>query len=300
MKILVTGSNGFIGKRLAVALAQKGHAVFGFDRQNNQNILDFEQVKKAIQGMDVVYHLAASIHEDDLALFETNVHGTKNVLEASAKSALKQFIFLSTVGTMGNIQNTATENTPFSPQTPYEKSKAQAEELTLSYQEVLPVTIVRSALVLGPNEDGKQIIKMVEKNFPLIGNGKNFWQIVFVNDLVDALVFLLNNDNAIGETFIVAEEKPKTLLELVKIIRNEIGLDTNVKTMPVFLGIILAHVLTIYSKITKKPTLFLPEHVQRLVRQRHYSIEKIKSLGWRPKYSTEQGIKETIQQLKVE
>ena len=297
MKILVTGSGGFVGKHLVFALKQKRHEVFGFDKSKGFDILDFEAIKKAVKGMDAVYHLAASLDEHDTRLFETNVDGTKNTLEASAKQQAGQFIFLSTVGVMGSIKGIANEKTPINPQTPYEKSKAQAEELVLSYQEVLPVTIVRSALVMGANKEWMEIIKIVKKNFPLIGNGKNFWQIIFVGDWVGALVHLLGNEKAIGETFIVAEETPKTLFELVELIKAELGMHGKIKTIPVWLGKIISYFAAIYSKITNKPTIFHPEYIDRLVRLRHYSIEKIKKTGWRPKISTQEAVEKTVQLL---
>lgn len=298
MKILVTGSGGFVGKRLVLALKQRGHEVFGFDKSTGNDILDFEGVKKAAKRMDAVFHLAASLNEHDKKLFETNVDGTKNALEASAQEQIQQFIFLSTVGVMGDVSKIADESTPLNPQTPYEKSKAAAEELVLSYQEVLPVTIVRSALVLGPNKEWKQIIKTIKKGFPLIGSGKKFWQIVSVDDLVNSLVFLLGNEKAVGETFIVAEQNPKKLIELVELIKKELGILQKTKTIPVWIGMLLSYAMLFFAKITKKETVLPPEYVARLVRNRQYSIEKIKKAGWMPKTSTEEAVKKTVAEIK--
>ncbi|MBI2598494.1 MAG: NAD-dependent epimerase/dehydratase family protein [Candidatus Diapherotrites archaeon] len=298
MKILVTGSDGFIGKLLALELSKAGHQIIEFDSKKGNNILNTEEVKKAVMGIDAVYHLAASLREDDPNLFETNVQGTKNLLEAAETQRLHRFTYLSTAGVMGEIKGIGNEQSSQNPQTPYEKSKAEAEELVLSYQEILPITIVRSAIVMGPNNEWKEIIKMVKKNFPLIGSGKNFWQTVYAKDLVDALVFLLDKKKAVGETFIVAEEKPKTLKELVQLIRKELEMKQEMKTIPNWLGVVFAYALLTYSKITGKKTIITPAHVQRLLRNRHYSIEKIKKLGWRPKYSTEEAVKETIAELK--
>jgi len=297
MKILVSGSNGFIGKKLVKELKQIGHQVFGFDRSNEQDILNFEQVKRAVKEMDVVFHLAASLREDDPMLFKVNVNGTKNLLEASAASQIKHFIFLSTVGVMGEVKGIADEKTTFNPQTPYEKSKAKAEELVLTYQEVLPVTVVRSALVLGANKQWKQIIKMVKRGFPLIGSGKNFWQIIYIEDLVSALAFLMDKEDAIGETFIVAEKNPKMLIELVELIRRELWVKEDLKKIPVWLAMFLGTLIGLHPALKKKYSLLDTNYIKRLIRNRHYSIEKIKKLGWQPKYFTEQAVRVTVKEI---
>lgn len=289
MKVLVTGSNGFIGKILVPELERQGHTVFGFDKVLGHNILNTGQVAKAVGGMDAVYHLAASLKENDHLLESVNVFGTKNVLEACAKQKVKQLIFLSTVGVMGGIKTIADEKTPFNPITPYEKSKAKAEELVLEYQEVLAITIVRSALVMGANKEWQEIIKIIKKNFPLIGSGKNYWQIVYSKDLVRALVFLLGKEDATGETFIVAENEPKTLRELVILFRKELGMSEKIKTIPVVIGLAIS-----YLKVN---SFLKPEYVKRLVRLRHYSTQKINSLGWKPKYSTIEAVRETVKEI---
>jgi nucleoside-diphosphate-sugar epimerase len=290
MKILVTGSEGFIGRELVKELTKLKHEVIGFDLSKGQNLLN-ERDLELIKGVDVVIHLAALLNEKETEelMHEVNVQGTELLLEKCVEFKVKRFIYLSTVGVMGNIQKTADESFPLKPRTKYEKTKALAEKKVNEFQELIPVTIIRSALVLGPNKYWKEIVSLVKKNFPLIGDGKNSFQLIYFKDLVSAIIFCLNNSETENETFIVAEEKGKKLIEIYALIQKELGIKKNIRLIPVFLGKLLA--------LLKRDSLISLPYIERLTRKRSYSIEKIKSIGWKPRYSTEQAIKETIEAL---
>jgi len=296
LKILVTGSRGFIGKELVKELQRRGNFVREFDLVLGDDIRKKEHCSKAVKEMQVVIHLAALLEESASLseLREVNVKGTENLLEVAAKERIKQFIFLSTVGVMGDIKQKANESTPLNPKTKYEKSKAEAEKIVLDSQELVPVTILRSAMVLGPNPYWKEIVSLIKKGFPIIGSGKNNFQTIYYKDLISAIIFVLNNPKAENSLFIAAEEKPKKLIELYSLIQKEMGIKKEIKTTPKFLALVPSF---LYRFIEKK-SIFLPEHIERLVRERSYSIEKIKSLGWKPYWSTEEAVKETIKELK--
>ncbi len=292
MKILVTGSNGFIGRELVSELKKRRHAVVEFDLIGGQNLLEKKHLHAAfVQDIDAVIHLAAIIDEKETTelMNEVNVEGTEKLLEKSVEFKVKRFIFLSTVGVMGNIIKKADELTPLNPKTKYEKSKAEAEQKVNEFQELIPVTIIRSALVLGPNQYWKQIINLVKKNFPLIGNGKNTFQIIYYKDLVNAIIFCLNTNETENETLIIAEEKGMKLIDIYFSIQKALGIDKKIRLLPVFLGKIYAFI--------RRDSVFLPEYIDRLIRERNYSIEKIKRLGWKPKYLTQQAIKNTIEEI---
>jgi nucleoside-diphosphate-sugar epimerase len=298
MKILVTGSNGFIGKRLVQELKKKRHFVKEFSRSNGKDILNQKHAENAMKGIDVVYHCAAELDEEAKLLFEINVTGTKNMLEAAAKERVKQFIHLSTVGVMGNFKGTADESTQYNQKTAYEKSKTEAEKLVLSYQEAIPITIIRPAFVFGNNRHWKSIISMISKNLPLPVNGKNIWQTIYLEDLINSLLIVLDNENAVGETFIVAEENPLTLKEFVEEIRKNLGMKKKIITVPGFIGKTGAFVMGTIAKLFGKKPLLSLEYLERLDRNRSYSVEKIKSIGWKQKYSTKAAIRETLEKMR--
>src|SRR3989338_11420693 len=126
MNILITGSNGLLGSALMKKLSAN-HEVKSFDLINGQNILDLSHCLNHCKGQDLIIHCAAILDEDNAALFDVNVDGTKNILNASIQSKVKRFIFISTAGVYGDCETKVNESTAFAPVTAYEKSKARAE-----------------------------------------------------------------------------------------------------------------------------------------------------------------------------
>ncbi|MEM0360386.1 MAG: NAD-dependent epimerase/dehydratase family protein [Candidatus Diapherotrites archaeon] len=293
--ILVTGSNGFIGKKLVLQLRKRGYSVKEFDLENGFDIQKEEDCKKAVKGIETIIHLAAILDEKSPLLWKVNVQGTENILKAAAEEKVERFIHLSSVGVHGKQDSIITEESGFNPETKYEKSKAEAEQKVQEFQELLNITILRPALVLGPNEYWKKITGLLKKNFPLIGNGKNKWQTIYIDDLIDAIVFCTENKETMGETFILAEEKGITLEELCIEIKKELGLKPTLIKLPFWIGKPLAYIFLVLSP----KSLITPQHLNRLARNREYSIEKIKKFGWKPKWSTKEGIRETVKALKM-
>jgi len=293
MKVLVTGSRGFVGKRLVSALGKKNHSVKEFDLALGNDLLDKGQCEQACRGIDAVFHLAAVLDEKSKQLFEVNVGGTENVLEASAKQRCRQFIYLSTVGVNAGLRGEVNEESKIKPVTNYEKSKAKAEKIVWNAQEMLPVTIVRSALVLGSNKYWQGIVGLVGKGFPLIGGGKQVWQTVFVDDLVNALVFVLGRETCFGERLVVAEQEKHSLRELYAAIQEELGIEAEIKAMPVWLGKLFA----LFFRLIGKDGIVSCSHIDRLARERNYSTRKISRLGWKARVGMKEAVKRTVEEL---
>ncbi len=291
MKILVTGSNGFVGKRLVLALEKKGHSVKGFDTAQGNDLLDKRQCRQECKGIEAVFHLAAVLDEKSQMLEKVNVEGTENILEAASKQRCARFIFLSTVGVNAGVKGIVNEESQLKPITPYEKSKARAEKLVLDFQEMISITIIRSALVLGPNKYWQSIIKLAGKDFPIIGGGKQVWQTIFVDDLINALVFVLGKKECIGETFVVAEQGKPTLRQLYSEIRKQLETGGKIKTMPKLVAKIVA-------VLKGNKGILTTQHIDRLARERNYNTEKINALGWKAKVGMEEAVNRTVEGLK--
>jgi len=295
MKVVVTGSSGFVGKRLVKALRAEGHLVKEFDISQGNDLLSQEQCRQACKGIEAVYHLAAVLDEESQNLFEVNVRGTENILEAAAKERCTQFIFLSTVGVYGNFKGIVDEKTETKPSTKYEKSKAEAEKIVLDFQEMLPSTIVRAALVLGPNTFWEKIVKLVEKEFPLIGGGKQPWQIIYIDDLVSALVFVLGKEKCLGTTLVVAEKEKHSLKELYEEMQKALGMEPEAKAVSIWKAKLLAG----FYKLKGKKSILSSAHIERLVRQRVYNTGKINKLGWQAKTGMKEAVQKTVKALKA-
>ncbi|MCX6799112.1 MAG: NAD-dependent epimerase/dehydratase family protein, partial [Candidatus Diapherotrites archaeon] len=287
MKILVTGSSGFVGSRLVKELRALSYKVVEFDAALGNDVADAAQCKKAVQGIDAVYHLAAVLDEHSKLLQRVNVQGTQNLLEAAAQAHCKQFIFLSTVGVHAGVKGKVKEGSPVMPRTAYEKSKADAEKAVQEAQEMLPVTVLRAALVFGPNQYWQEIVRLARKGYPIIGGGKQQWQTIFIDDLVDAMLFVLLSNDCMGETFIVAEREQHSLRDLYAEIQRQLGITAKIKTVPVF----LARMLVLANRLRGKKSIVTPEHIDRLARERNYDTGKIAALGWKSKTSMREAVR---------
>jgi len=243
MQVLVTGSSGFIGSLLLNELKKKGYLVKEFDLEQEKSILNLDQLVESMQGVDAVVHCAAILDEESQKLFEVNVKGTENVLEAAVKAKVKRVVHLSSVGVFGKTDGPLNEESKKQPQTGYEKSKWEAEKIVESYQELIPVTVIRPALVTGTNYYWGKIIKIAEKDFPLVGSGENKWQIVHVKDVVQAIILCLEKPESEGEIYIVAEAKGATLREMQMAIRDGIGMTKPLRQIPLWVAVIGAFFL---------------------------------------------------------
>ncbi len=300
MRVLVTGSKGMIGSELCGRLKERGMEIREFDLALGNNLLNKEDCKEAVKGIHAIVHLAALLEESagKQKLFEANVQGTKNLLEAAVEARVPKLVFLSTTGVMKNIQGKANEETQIATATAYEESKAEAEKLVLQSQEAIAATILRSALVLGPNKYWKNIFRLIEKGFPLIGNGENKWQTIYYKDLVSAIVFVLESEQAEQETFIVAGEEAPTLKELAELIAKELGTNGEIKTVSVWLGKAMAFAYGLFYALQGKKFFFSSEHIARLLRNREYDLTKIHAYGWQSTTPLQIAVKETIEALK--
>ena len=168
MTTLVTGSTGFIGRRLVAQLARSGAAVRTLERhpgpglegridRRRGDILDPASVARAVEGCDTVYHLAAYAHawaKTPSTFFDVNVGGTRCLLGAALNHGVRKVVVTSSVVTMGSANGSpASESTPRQapPLTPYEQSKIAAERAALEYaRRGLDVVIVNPTRVFGP------------------------------------------------------------------------------------------------------------------------------------------------------
>ena len=229
-------------------------------------------------------------------LFDINVGGTLSILEACKEEKIKRLIYLSTVGVMGDIEGQADEKYPYNPETNYEKSKAMAERAVLEYYKryKLPVIIIRSALVYGPNQYTLKILQKAKDVFPIIGSGKNKFHLIYIKNLITALLKAMKNGKD-GSIYIVADDDVHTYEEYYRIIREELGINEEPKNIPVW----FADLIAFFYRIVGKKSIVSKEHINRLTRTRWYKINKAKRyLKYKPKYELRKGIKATIKYFK--
>lgn len=191
-KVLVTGAKGFIGSHLCDALDKKGYNVVDLGKAD---IRDFKKILRIFkkEKPDTVFHLAALLPPgQNKALFDVNVKGTLNLLEACCLQGVKRFIYSSSMSVYGDpLYLPVDEKHPINPQNFYDLSKWLGEELVKFYakQYNLKVVVLRYSGVYGLGKDQGAVanfIKNAKINKPLrILNNIN-WDIIYVKDVVEA------------------------------------------------------------------------------------------------------------------
>src|SRR5579875_344333 len=244
---LVTGANGFVGAHVARALVSEGETVRALVRENADlraleglecelvrgDLRDREAVKRAVRGCTEVYHVAADYRLwviDPAPMYATNVEGTKNLLDASARAGVRRFIHTSTVGTLG-IPNggIGCETTPVTLAEmvgPYKRSKFIAEQEALkAAREGVPVVIVNPSTPVGPLDykptpTGRIIVDFLNRRMPAyVDTGLN---LVDVEDCARGHL-LAAERGRVGEKYILGGEN-LTLAEVLSRLARLSGL----------------------------------------------------------------------------
>jgi dTDP-glucose 4,6-dehydratase len=306
MNYLVTGGLGFIGSNFVrLALKDKENRVTNLDKvtyaanpkslsdvEKNKNytfvkgdICDKETVKKAMKDVDVVVHFAAESHVDrslaDFSPFiQTNITGTTVMLNEALNSNAKLFVQISTDEVYGQIlDGFFSEKSLLQPRNPYSASKAAAEMFVNAFKETygLPTIITRSSNNYGPYQFPEKVIPLFVTNLlegkkvPLYGEGKQIREWIYVEDNCEGIMTAINKGKK-GEIYNVSSGEELRNIDLTKKILAEMN--------------------------------FGEEMIQRVEdRKGHdfrYALDssKVMSLGWKPKYNFESGLKKTVEWYK--
>jgi nucleoside-diphosphate-sugar epimerase len=302
--ILVTGAMGFIGSHLLPLLEQKNHqiaiALRNPSNDSYKNYLvgeidDHTSWEKPLQGVDIVIHLAARAHilnesvaNPEAEFDRVNTQGTINLVQQSIKAGVKHFIFLSSIGAVTTLSNNIiNESSPCNPDTPYGKSKLKAEQAIekLCQNSSMTYTILRPTLVYGPNNPGnmERLLALTAKNLPLpFASINNSRSLVYVGNLVDAIMTCIDHPNARNQTFIVSDGEDLSTPELIKRIGKAMGKSPLLLPFPPGL-------LKFGTKIIGKGNLG-----DRLLGSLQVDSSKIRTmLNWKPPYTVDQGLQTT-------
>lgn len=322
MRVFVTGGTGFTGGYLVKRLVKEGHEVSVLARKTSNtesleklgveitagDITDRDLVRKAVNGCDKVYHIAAMYREGggigEKRFWDVNVVGTENMLEAAKNANVERFIHCSTVGVQGDISNPpADESHPYNPGDVYQRTKLEGEKRALDYfSRGLPGVVVRPVGIYGPGD--LRFLKLFKSiytgRFVMIGDGKVLYHLTYVDDLVDGIVLCGNKKEALGQIYTIGGEKYLALNELVEIIAR--ALDVKKPTIhfpffwPVWVAALLCEVVCYPFGIN--PPIFR-RRVDIFRKDRAFDISKArKDLGYRPQTSIEEGIKKTAEWYK--
>ncbi|PUB28540.1 nucleoside-diphosphate-sugar epimerase [Elizabethkingia sp. YR214] len=200
MKILCTGSNGFLGKNIIPILSSRKHIIKTLSTRNADYTFDIrKQLPAFSEKFDIVFHAAGKAHsiprskEDEKEFFDVNFEGTKNVCLALENNLPEVFIFVSTVAVYGRDSGeNINENESLLGNTPYAKSKILAEQFlqNWSIKNNVKLFILRPSLIAGPNPPGNlgDMINAIDKRrYFNIAGGKARKSVIWVDDFADLI-----------------------------------------------------------------------------------------------------------------
>ncbi|MCB0747605.1 MAG: NAD-dependent epimerase/dehydratase family protein [Ignavibacteriae bacterium] len=324
MKVLVTGGTGFTGKALTKRLLKEGFEVIVLDNKEYKDTLELKElgakvvigsvtdkviVDKLMDGVDIVQHMAAAFREMGVPenyYHQVNVDGTRILLESALNNNIKKFIYCSTCGVHGNIDEIpADENAPIQPADYYQESKYEAEVIVNEFQKKgLKTVILRGTATYGPGDPGRflMIYKKVSKgNFPMFGSGKTLYHPVFINNLIDAHMIAMDGEKGVGESYLIADENYVEIENLVREVGKSLDVAVKVPHYPILPLIIAGHFFEkTFTPFGLKPPIF-PRRVDWFRQNRAFNIDKAKrELGYQPKVSLSEGLKITADWYKKE
>lgn len=311
-KILVTGSEGFIGSHLTEELVKQGHEVKAFVLYNSFNtwgwldtvspevmehvevftgdIRDPNGVYEAMKDCDAVFHLAAliaipfSYHSPD-AYVDTNIKGTLNVLQAARKLGTGRVLVTSTSEVYGTAQYVPIdESHPYQGQSPYSATKIGADRLAESFYRSfeLPVTIVRPFNTYGPRQSARAVIPTIitqllaGKTEIKLGSLTPTRDFNYVKDTANGFIKIYESDQTIGEEINIATQQEISIGELAEELIRQINPNARI----------------ICDEDRLRPE---KSEVNRLLGA---NGKILRLTDWQPQYTFEQGLGETIEFLK--
>jgi nucleoside-diphosphate-sugar epimerase len=319
MNVLVTGATGFTGGHLATALRRRGHTVRALVRPRSLakakgleadgigvvpgDLLDAQSLKGATAGVDVVYHTAAMYREagqPSSAYVAVNIGGTRHVLEAARAAGVRRVVHCSTAGVHGHVERPpANEDAPLAPGDQYQRTKLDAEQLVREFGTLhnLDVVVARPVGIYGPGD--MRFLKMfrgiARGYFPMLGPGKVFYHVTYVDDVVEGLRRCGETDAAAGRTYIFAGPEYTTLADLVATIARELNVRPprlRFPIWPVWLAGALCEAVCVPLRL--EPPLYR-RRVDFYRKSRAFDTTRARrELGWEPVVDLETGIRRTI------
>lgn len=311
-KVLVTGSEGFIGSHLTEKLVELGADVTALVQYNSFNnwgwidtfdknvrdslhivtgdVREYDNVKRFVKGQQVVFHLAALIaipysYLSPMAYVRTNVEGTTNILEACREYGIEKIVHTSTSETYGTaLYVPIDEKHPMQGQSPYSASKIGADKMAESFYRSfnVPVVTIRPFNTYGPRQSARAVIPTIimqildGKKEIKLGSLTPTRDFNYVKDTAEAFIKIAESDKTVGEVINAGSNHEISIGDLAQKIINLIGKDVKI----------------ICDEDRLRPK---NSEVNRLWAEN----TKIKTLTeWKPKYSLDEGLKETISWIK--
>lgn len=329
----MTGAAGFLGVRLTQRLAQVGFIVRGFDRVPveaccHETITgDVAQAttRHVCDRIDTVFHLAGKVHalsevkQDDEEYFRVNTEGTRHVLETAQTAGVRRFVFFSTVKAMsrdgvaalgaddrrqrteGGGMRAFTEEDLVEPDTPYGKSKLEAEKLVLHGGYVPEPVVLRLCMVYGPGAKGnlqKMLQAVANHRFPPLPEVNNKRSMVHVEDAVKAAMLAAERSEAVGQPFIVSDGHSYSTRKMYELMCQALGRRPVGWSIPVPCLRALGLAGDSIGRLRGRRFVFDSDALEKLIGSAWFSSRKIETmLGFKPDWNLEKAMPEMVAEM---
>jgi len=322
-RVLITGASGFLGHHLARRLLREGYLVRALVRKLSPieklgdldleiffgDVRDEDSLRAAIQGVEMIVHAAADTSGGRLEdALETTVNGSRNVLCLAQQEGVRKLVYISSLSVYdysrlpaGHLirEEDALEANP-KKRGVYTCSKLEAEKMVQRFirENNLPVVILRPGTIYGPG--GAVLTPMIgyvlSKNFILAIGRKGFkLPLVYIDNLLDAIVLSLENDKAAGKIYNIVDDEPVSKHVYIQRYLCKRGKGGHVVYLPYALVYSLTFGLELLSKIMHKEPFLTRYRLAASCKSFLFDTSKAKQdLGWSSRIPAREGLENTL------
>lgn len=320
-KVLVTGANGLIGRHLVRRLLQAGNRVRIFVRRqpepefmNDRNVEVFlgdlgdpAAVDLAVAGTEVVYHVGAAMKGGAHDHERGTVCGTQNIVDSVLRHAVGRLVYISSLSCLhaavARRGDVITENWPIEPSPTkrgaYTQAKTAAEKIVLDAvrDRQLRAVLLRPGRVFGPGMTllTPEVARKIGNLFVILGDGTRELPLVYVEDVIDAIVLAAKESQFDGRVFHIVDRTQVTQNQVVRDYISKNAKKSRVVHVPVAVVYSLALGFELLSKVFNRP---VPLSIYRvksaLARMKFDCTRAERELGWQPRVGVASGLQETM------
>jgi GlcNAc-P-P-Und epimerase len=315
MIALITGGSGFVGQKLAAVLAAQGSTLRNLDMHASADPLfaailrgdvrDRSAFDAILPGCTHVFHLAAAHHDRGISeetYFAVNRDAAKTLCEACDANGIREICFLSSVAVYGNGSGEHNESDETRPENPYGASKLATEEVLSAWTakgDGRRVLVIRPSVVFGPDNFANMfalIRQIAAGRFLQVGEGRNVKSMVYVDNLVDAVMHLMARpDRAAFEVFNVADKPDLTSAEIAGSIYAALGKRVPSAHIPLPLAVALARPFDVLATITGRNVAISSARVRKLAEATtRFPADRLLGTGFKPRVSLREGIERMV------
>lgn len=320
MKALVTGGSGFLGRHLVERLVLEGDEVWVLERSRQSgtdlrglgvqfvagDVRHWPSLRRAVEGKDVIYHCAGKVEAAGrwLDFLEVNVLGTERLIQAALEHGVPRFVHVSSIGVYPERPDGATlsEDDGYDENTGrggYTRSKIMADQMAFWYARArsAPITVIRPATIYGPGGKNTLVRVGVKKGrYNIIfGDGGSIMPLVYVDNVVDALVLAARRDEAVGRAYNVVDDDRITQRDYIARMGAALGRSQSTTYLPLRVVRQLAGGADL-AKAALRGGRRSPQgmfsRISRSLQSVRYDTARAKAeLGWKPRIDFDEAVR---------